>query len=168
VTQAPGPVSLVTARHGRPTGLPRTARSLWSVPDVDPRPAPPPLVVAAGLAAVEAFLLMVYGVLEAAHVHSDRAAMGVTTTAFLEILGLVLLGCGWSVLRGRAWARSPIMVAQLIFLGLAWSFRGGATTWVAIGLGLVAVLVLAGLLHPASVDALSEGPEHRRTDQPRH
>jgi len=66
------------------------------------------------------------------------------------------MACAWLVVRGRAWARSPIIVAQVMFLGLAWSFLGGATTWVSVVLALVAVVVLVGLLHPASVDALTE------------
>jgi hypothetical protein len=59
------------------------------------------------------------------------------------------------VLRGRGWARSPILVSQLMFLGLAWSFRGGATTWISVALAVVALIVLAGMLHPASIDALT-------------
>ncbi|MGA8245359.1 MAG: hypothetical protein WB797_00495 [Nocardioides sp.] len=127
--------------------------------DVQGATAPPPLVVAASLVAVEGLLLLAYGVLEAAHVHADRAAMGVTTSLFFAFLGLVLMGCAWLVVRGRPWARGPVMVAQVMFLGLAWSFLGGATTWVSVGLALVAGLVLAGLLHPASIDALADqGP----------
>jgi hypothetical protein len=86
--------------------------------------------------------------------------MGVTTAAFFVLLAGVLIGCAWLVTRGRSGARSPIIVAQVMFLGLAWSFRGGDTTWVAVALGLVALVVLGGLLHPASVDALS-GPDSR-------
>jgi hypothetical protein len=119
------------------------------------------LLVAASLVAVEAVLLMGYGVLEAAHVHADRAAMGVTTTALFVILALVLLACAWLVVRSHAWARGPIIVVQVMSLGLAWSFRGGSTTWVAVGLALVALVVLAGLLHPASVDALTDRPGGR-------
>ena len=126
--------------------------------DPDHRPLPPPLVVAASLVAVEGVLLLVYAVLEAAHIHSERAAMGVTTAAFFAILALVLLGCAWAVTHGHAWARSPIVVAQVMFLGVAWSFHGGGTTWVTVALGLTAVVVLVGLLHPASVDALAEHP----------
>jgi len=122
----------------------------------DRTPRPPPLVVAATLAAVQGLLLLVYGVLEATNLHAERAAMGVTTAAFFAILGVALIACAWLVVRGRAPARSPIIVAQVIFLGVAWSFLGGATTWVAIGLALVALVVLAGLLHPASIDALAE------------
>ena len=120
------------------------------------RDQPSPLVVAASLAAVEGILLLAYGVLEAANVHADRVAMGVTTSLFFAGLGVVLAGCAWLVVRGRAWARSPIVVAQVMFLGVAWSFLGGSTTWVAVVLALVAAIVLVGLLHPASIDALSE------------
>jgi hypothetical protein len=118
---------------------------------------PPPLLVAASLAALEGLLLLVYGALEAANLHAERAAMGITTAAFFAILGVALIAAGLLVARGRTGARSPIIVAQVMFLGLAWSFRGGATTWVAVGLGLVALVVLAGLFHPASIDALTHG-----------
>jgi hypothetical protein len=113
-------------------------------------------VVAAGLAAVEGLLVLAYSVLEAADVHAARAAMGVTTALFFAALGVALMACAWLVLRGRAWARGPIVVAQVMFLGLAWSFLGGSTTWVSVGLAVAAVVVLAGLLHPASIDALAD------------
>ena len=76
--------------------------------------------------------------LEAANTQADRAAMGVTTSLFFAILGGLLAWCAWLVVHGRAWARSPIIVAQVIFLGLAYNFLGGSTTWVALALGLVA------------------------------
>jgi len=47
--------------------------------------------------------------------------------------------------------------AQLVQLGVAFSFWGGDTTAVAIAVGLVALLVLAGVLHPASIEALTDG-----------
>ena len=119
-------------------------------------PPPPPLLVASALVVVEGFLLLGYGVLEAAHLDTARAAMGATTAAFFALLGGLLVAGGWLVVHGRAWPRSPIVVAQVMFLGLAWSFRGGGTTWVAILLAVVAVIVLVGLLHPASIDALTE------------
>ena len=40
---------------------------------------------------------------------------------------------------------------------MAWSFWGGETTWVAVGLALVAAVVLAGVFHPESLDALTDG-----------
>jgi len=112
-------------------------------------------VLGAGLAAGEGLLVLAYAVAEAAHVHADRAAVAITTALFFALLGGALTVCAWFVLRGRGWARSPILVSQLMFLGLAWSFRGGATTWISVALAVVALIVLAGMLHPASIDALT-------------
>ena len=75
---------------------------------------PPPLVVAASLAGIEGLLVLVYGVLEAANVHADRAAMGVTTAVFFVLLGGAVVACAWLVAHGRAGARSPIIVVQVM------------------------------------------------------
>jgi len=131
------------------------ARTLRSVRDDAGHLSPTPLVVAAGLAAVEGILVIGFAALEAASVHADRAAMGVTTSVFFALLGALLVACAWYVVRGRTWARSPLVVSQLMALGLAWNFLGGGTTWVSVVLTVVAVVVLVGLLHPASVEALA-------------
>ena len=132
-------------------------------PAAKPRPgAPAPLVVAASLAAVEAALLALFGVAELVSLSGDRVAMGVTTTVFFLVYGAGLAFCAWRVTRLESWARAPLVLAQLIQLGVAWSFRGGSSTPVAVGLALVAVLVIAGIFHPASLDALREpGPDER-------
>jgi hypothetical protein len=130
------------------------------VRDADGREQPSPLVVAASLAALEGLLVLAYGVLLAADIHADRAAMGVTTSVFFVLLGGALVACGWYIVRGRTWARSPIVVTQVLALGLAWNFLGGSTTWVSVVLAGVAVVVLVGLLHPASVEALSDHRDH--------
>lgn len=118
---------------------------------------PAPLVVAASLVAVEGGLLLMYALLEMGSLSSDRLTMGITTAAFFAVYGAGLLVCTWQLTAGHSWARSPIVLAQLIQLGVAWSFRGGDTTWVAICLAVVALIVLAGVLHPASVEALHDG-----------
>lgn len=117
---------------------------------------PAPLVVAASLVAVEGLLLLGYAVLELASISSDRAAVAITTAVFFAAYGALLLAAAWAVTHGRSWARSPIVLAQLIQLGVAWSFRGGGTTVVAVVMALVAVLVLVGLLVPSSIAALEE------------
>lgn len=119
-------------------------------------PNPAPLVAAASLVVVEALLLLGYAVLELFSVSADRTAVAVTTSVFFAAYGGLLLACARAVTRGRSWARSPIVLAQLIQLGVAWSFRGGDTTPVAVGLAVVALIVLAGLLAPSSIDALSD------------
>ena len=117
---------------------------------------PAPLSVAASLVAVEGGVLVLLAGAELASLSTARMTMGLTTAAFFAVYGAALLGCGLLLVRRVAFGRSPALLAQLIQLGLAWSFRGGATTWVAVVLALVALVVIAGLLHPASMDALAE------------
>lgn len=122
-----------------------------------PAPRPPtPLVVAASLVALEGILLVGYGVAVAASTASERPAVGATTGLFFLLYGAGLAFCAWSMTRLHSWARSPIVLAQLIQLGVAWWAKDGSTTPIAIALALVAVLVLVGISHPASLGALAE------------
>ncbi len=121
--------------------------------------APAPLVVAAALAGVEGLLLLVFGVTEMASLDSDRLTMGVTVSVFFVGFGALLLLSAWGLSRVQPWARGPVLIAQLIQLGLAWNFRSGSTLPIAIGLALVAVLTLAGLLHPRSIEALERAAD---------
>ena len=75
----------------------------------------------------------------------------------------MLLVCAWGLHTVRPWARGPVLLSQLILLGLAWNFKDGATLPIAIVLAVAAAIVLAGLLHPRSIDAL----EHAATDRQR-
>lgn len=120
------------------------------------RNVPAPLVVAASLVAVEGLLLVLLAVLEAFALDSGRLAMGLTTAIFFAAYGAGLLWCARALHRRQSWARSPVVLAQLIQLGVAWSFAGGGTTMIAVGMAVVALLVLAGIFHPASLDALAD------------
>jgi hypothetical protein len=117
--------------------------------------------VAASLVAVEGLLLLVLAVVELASLDSDRIAMGATTSIFFVGYGAGLLFCAWSLLGGQSWARSPVVLTQLIGLGVAWSFRGGDTTSVAVGIAVVALVVLLGVFHPASLAALADDGEQQ-------
>lgn len=119
---------------------------------------PPPLIVAASLVAVEGGLLGLLALVELASLDTGRLTMGITTAVFFAVYGAGLLACAWGLSRGAAWSRSPAVLTQLIQLGLAWSFRGGNTTWVAVSLAVVAGITLAGILHPASIDSLTDRP----------
>lgn len=116
---------------------------------------PAPLAVAASLVLVEAVLLVLQGVAELVALSSQRVVMGATTALFFLAYGAGLALCAWGVYRLRSVARAPIVVAQLIQVMVAWSFWGGSTTWVAVSLAVVAVVVLAGIFHPASLEALA-------------
>lgn len=104
--------------------------------------------------ALEALLLVVLAVLELANLRSIRLTMGVTTTAFFLVAAAGLGWCAWSLWRARRWARGPVVMAQLIQLGLAWNFRDAPTTLIAVGLAAVGLVVIAGLLHPSTTRVL--------------
>ena len=122
------------------------------------RPAPPPLVVAAALTGVEAFVLAGLGVLEVADLHPERMTMGVTTAAFFLGAAAALGWCAWSLWRVRRWARGPVVMSQLIVLGLAWNLWAGSTRTLSAGLAVVGLVVIAGILHPASTRELESDP----------
>lgn len=117
---------------------------------------PASLMVAVSLTALEALGLLVYGVLELFHLSGGRLMMGLSTALFFTAYGVFLAWAARSLHARDSWARSPIVFTQLMQLGLAWNFRGGETTAVAIGLAVVAVLVLVGILLPASTDYLAD------------
>jgi hypothetical protein len=115
-------------------------------------------VVAASLVALEAFLLAGLGILELANLRSIRLTMGVTTSLFFLAAAAGLAWCAWSLWNLRRWARGPVVMAQLIQLGIAWNLRDSSTLFLAVGLAVTAVLVIVGLLHPASTHVLEEDP----------
>jgi hypothetical protein len=117
---------------------------------------PSPLVVAASLAAVEGGLVVLFGLAELRSLSPERLSTGLALSVFFVGYGAALVFCSWQLSRARTWARGPVLLSQLLQLLVAWSFWGGSTTWVSISLGVVALIVLAGLLHPQSIDALND------------
>ena len=116
-------------------------------------------MAAAGLVALQGVVVVLLSVADAVSVSSGRLVMGVTTALFFAAYGVALVWCAWGMNRCRPWSRGPVLLAELIFLGLAWSFRGAPTTWLAVVLAIVSLLVLAGLLNPASLAALNRPDE---------
>lgn len=126
-------------------------------PDHDPteRPViPGTLWLAAALVAAEGLVLLVLGVAEVFALTGERVLMGVTTTVFFLGFGGALIACAWGLTRPWSWVRGPVVLAQLIQLGVAWSFRGGETGGVSVALTVPAVLVLVLVLLPSSTALL--------------
>jgi peptidoglycan/LPS O-acetylase OafA/YrhL len=122
-----------------------------------PRPwpdAPRSLVVAAVLVCLEGLFGIGFGIAEALHTTSSRATMGVSTALFFVVVGAALVFCAWGLSRSSGWARGPVLIAQLLCLGLAWNFKGGDTWPGAIALAVPAIGVLVAILRPASLAAL--------------
>ena len=117
--------------------------------------APTPLKVAGALVLLESLALIALSVAELFSLTSARATMGVSTSLFFVVYAVAIALCAWRLTLLDSWARSPVVLAQLIQLGVAWSFRGGETTWVALLLAIVAVAALGGIFHPESMQALS-------------
>lgn len=114
------------------------------------------LRVACWLVILEGITLVVLGGLELINLSSGRLVMGATTTLFFLGYGIGLMLAARALLIGENWARGLTVFAQLVQLGVAWSFRGGSTDLVALVLALVALAVIAGLFHPASLRALDQ------------
>jgi hypothetical protein len=120
------------------------------------RAAPAPLVTAASLVAVEALVMLGLAAAELLSTDGGRLLLGLTTTLFFLLYGVLLLLCAWLVTRGVGWTRGPILLAQLIQLGIAWSIRDVESGLVLGLLVVVSLVVLAGMLHPASLRFLLE------------
>ena len=125
-----------------------------AVPDLHARSRPPQLTAAAGLAALEGLVALVFGAAEIAQVRLFRAVVGVGVALFMIGFAVLLLAAARALLHGRRWARAPVVMVQLILVPVGWSFRGGQTTWVAAGMIIVAVVTLVVVLHPRSTRVL--------------
>jgi hypothetical protein len=118
---------------------------------------PPPLTVAASLAAVQGLVLLILAVLELASVSSDRPGVAVSTAVFFAAYGAVLTGAAWALWRRHGWARGPVLITQLIVLGLAWNLREQVLA--AVGLAVLGLVVIAAVIHQDTIAALDGRPE---------
>jgi hypothetical protein len=106
--------------------------------------------MAAALLAFEAVIALGYAALELGQIRMTRASVGVGVAILMASFGLLLLLVARGVFRGKRWSRGPAVATQLILLPIAWSFKGGSTTWVSAVLAALAIVVLVGVLHPRS------------------
>ncbi|SDB85732.1 hypothetical protein GA0111570_10599 [Raineyella antarctica] len=117
--------------------------------------APRPLHAAAALLLVQALGFVAFGGYELTQVAAGRVVSGIVTALLLILWGLGLAFGGWAMLGGRLLARGPVVAAEIIHLPIAWSFRGGQTTWVTLLLGLTSLAVVLLVLVPASTRHLT-------------
>ena len=125
-------------------------------------PRPLTIVMAAVLLALEGLTGLGYAGIAVGQIRMSRAVVGLGVAILMAAFGLLLLVVARGVFLGRRWSRGPAVVAQLILLPIAWSFRGGVTTWVSVTLGALAIAVLVGVLHPRST-AVFVGPPADKT-----
>ena len=113
------------------------------------------LSVAGVVVALEAIAYVAVAWLDLGDVAGGRRGMGLGAGLLLIVYGAGLLFVAWQVRRGRAWARAPLVVVQLIQLLLARDARDGAA-WVSPAMAVSALVVLGCLLSPPVTRALSE------------
>ncbi len=93
--------------------------------------------------------------LETASIHSDRVSLGVATAVFFGAYAVLLLTAAWALAHGQAWARGPVLLTQLIVLGVAWSLRGELPMVLTAVLVVAALVAVTGIVHPASIAHLA-------------
>ena len=113
------------------------------------------LLVASLVVGLQALSLLVLTVAEALSANGDRLGLAISTAVFFAAIGLGLGACAVALLRRSSWARGPVVLAQLISLGLAWNLRELSPPVIAIVLLVMAIVALAALLAPATTAALS-------------
>ncbi|MEU0316840.1 hypothetical protein [Nocardioides sp. NPDC006273] len=113
------------------------------------------LLLAVFAAGLETAALLLWGALE--FVRIPEAASLTTAIAGGLFFLLCAAGIGWcafKIWRLESWSRAPLVLVQLIVLGLAWNLREDLA--IAGGLVLVAAIALVGIFAPPSIAALEE------------
>lgn len=114
--------------------------------------APVPLLLAAVLVGAEGLGLLGLGVVGLLDVVPSRVEVGVSVALFFTAYGVALLACARALTRCLGWARGPVLLTQLIMVGIAWNARENPV--VAVPLVLVAAVALVAMLRSESVEAL--------------
>jgi hypothetical protein len=137
------------------------------VPDDDSVRVPRQLALGLLIVAIQASCLVGYGLAELLAIQPGRVVMGFSTGLFLVGYGMAAGWAGWSLRGLRIHARGFVMMTQAIWLGVAWSFRGGGTSWIAVLIAAAAITVVIAILHPSSTEALVSADRESGPPSPR-
>ena len=116
------------------------------------------LRVGAALVAVQAAALVTLAIVELGSLDDDRLGLGLTTTAFFVLYAVALGWCAYGLWHAKRWSRSPVVLTELIGLGVAWSFATGPSARLAAVLALLSIATLVCVFLPASTAALTSPP----------
>ncbi len=123
-----------------------------------------PLLTAAVVVAGQALVFIVLAVLDLGGLVPGRIGVGIGIGVLLLVMGLGLLAAAWGLAHAAHGARGPVVVAQLIGLGLAWSLRTpdantGDNRAVAAAIAVSALVVLGCLATGPARRALADDRE---------
>lgn len=81
--------------------------------------------------------------------------VGTGTAVFIFIVFGVAIAGTVNILRGNTWGRGPIVLLQILLLFVAFYMFSGGQAAAGAAVGLSALLILVGVLHPKSNDWFS-------------
>jgi len=110
------------------------------------------LIAAAALVALQALVLLVCAVLVLADLGGGLSGGGVQTAIFFIVCAAGLAACAWGLYGRNSWARAPVVLVQLIMLGLSYDSRDDPAF--SVPLAVCAVIGLVCVFHPSSLRAL--------------
>lgn len=114
---------------------------------------PVQLTLAAALVGLQGLALIGFTAVELLNLVGERLEVGLSVAVFFGAYGAALIACAWGLTQVRAWARGPVLLTQLIELGIAWNLRD--LPGLAIPLALLAAATLALVVQPVSTLALA-------------
>ncbi|MDF9715435.1 hypothetical protein INN71_04245 [Nocardioides sp. ChNu-153] len=125
-------------------------------PSYDRASGPLPLAMRLGavLVGLPALAVLGFALTELGYGVVEREGMAVGVALFLGAYGGGLVAGAVLLLRRRSAARSPLVLAQLLHLGIAWNMRDAPTTPVAIALAASALSALVLLMWPSTTAVL--------------
>lgn len=103
------------------------------------------MIFEAGLLVVAAIYLL-HGLLVE---NATEVPAAVALVGMALLFALALAFCGHGILQRASWARSPVVVWQLLELAAGLPAFSGGAAWVGVVVALPAVLVLVGLFLPS-------------------
>ncbi|MCL3839063.1 hypothetical protein [Aeromicrobium duanguangcaii] len=122
---------------------------------------PYPIVIAAAIVGLQSCVFIVLAVLDLAGLVEGRIGVGIGIGIMLLLVGVGLAAAAVGLLRSAPISRGPVVVAQLIGLGLAWSLRHpdadtGDNRGVGIAIAVSALVVLGCLATKSARRALGD------------
>jgi hypothetical protein len=111
------------------------------------------LLIAAAIVAIEALTCVVLALLGLLDLSGDRVVSGVGVALVLALYGGFQAWAAWRVTEGDSWARSPLVVTQIIQLIIAFNLVD-VPAWITTVVGAAAVVTLGCLLSPPVTRAL--------------
>lgn len=116
---------------------------------------PRPLKVAALVSGIQGLAMVGLAVLQVVAVAPGRLAIALGVGALFLAYGVLLILATRSLLRGESWGRGPVLLTQLIQLGVAWGIRADAPLVLTGVLVVTAATAIVGIVHPSSVAYLN-------------